>query len=187
MHPQKSFARTGILTLGILPFILFSCRSGRELPVVDEVDLEQYAGTWYDIAHLPQRFQKGCKCVTAEYTPAEDHVKVVNTCVDEETDEVSQARGKAFPVEGSNNARLKVQFFWPFKGDYYIIALNEAYTMAMVGAPNRKYLWILSRTPEPDPLFFNQYMERAKELGFDTEALEFTDQSCHIKPMPGKS
>lgn len=158
--------------------LLSGCGSSHELPVVKEVDLEKYAGKWYDIAHLPQRFQAGCKCVTAEYTPEKDYVRVVNTCVNEDTDESRNVKGKAFPVKGSKNAKLKVQFFWPFRGDYYIIALEDDYSMAMVGAPNRKYLWILSRQPKPDPKMIEVYLERARELGFDTEGLEYTDQSC---------
>ncbi len=158
---------------------LAGCSSSRDLPVVEEVDLEKYAGKWYDIAHLPQSFQAGCKCVTAEYTPEKDFVRVVNTCVNEDNDESRNVKGKAFPVKGTNNARLKVQFFWPFRGDYYIIALEDDYSMAMVGAPNRKYLWILSREPKPDPNKMEDYLNRARELGFRTDKLEYTDQSCN--------
>ena len=178
MKIRKLSRGTGMLIIALSPLLLLSCGSKRELPVVKEVDLEKYSGKWYDITHLPQRFQAGCKCVTAEYTPGEKYVRVLNTCVEEENDEVRTVSGKAFPVKGSNNARLKVQFFWPFKGDYYIIALDDNYSMAMVGAPNRKYLWILSRTPVPDPQLMEDYLKKAQDLGFDTSALEYTDQSC---------
>ena len=178
MQLYRSFTPSAFLSIILLQTFLSGCGSSRELPVVDNVDLEKYSGTWFDITHLPQRFQAGCKCVTAEYIPEKAYVRVINTCVNEETNESRDVKGKAFPVKGSNNARLKVQFFWPFKGDYYIIALEEDYSLAMVGAPNRKYLWILSRTRQPDEAKVQKYISQAKDLGFDTDALEYTDQSC---------
>ncbi len=179
MNKTRPFTSISVVFMFFLALFFNSCKSNRELPVVNKVDLEKYAGAWYDITHLPQKFQAGCKCVTAEYTPVGNYVKVVNTCVNEETNEARQVEGKAFPVKNSGNAKLKVQFFWPFKGDYYIIALDPEYQMAMVGAPNRKYLWILSRAPEPDQAMLTQYLDKARELGFDTEALEYTDQACN--------
>lgn len=181
MESGKVLNRLGLLVIALSPLLLLSCGSKWELPVVKQVDLGKYSGKWYDIAHLPQRFQAGCKCVTAEYTPEEKYVKVLNTCVEQKNDEVRTVEGKAFPVDGSNNAQLKVQFFWPFRGDYYIIALNDDYSMAMVGAPNRKYLWILSRTPVADPTQMEEYLSKARDLGFDTGALEYTDQSCQTE------
>lgn len=178
MSFPKYLSSSGIVSILLMQAFLSGCSSSRELPVVAEVDLEKYSGNWYDITHLPQRFQAGCKCVTAEYSPEKNHVRVINTCVNEDTDESRNVEGKAFPVKGSNNARLKVQFFWPFKGDYYIIALEDDYSMAMVGAPNRKYLWILSRNKNPDPEKMEQYINLAKDLGFATDQLEYTDQSC---------
>jgi apolipoprotein D and lipocalin family protein len=178
MSLSKSISSSGIISIILMQAFLSGCSSSRELPVVEEVNLEKYSGKWYDITHLPQRFQAGCKCVTAEYTPDKNYVRVVNTCVNEDTDESRDVKGKAFPVKGSNNAKLKVQFFWPFKGDYYIIALEDDYSMAMVGAPNRKYLWILSRNKNPEQEKMDKYLELANNLGFDTSQLEYTDQSC---------
>ncbi len=178
MKPHKTILFPGVFSLFILQALFQSCSSPKELPVVNAVDLEQYSGLWYDIAHLPQKFQAGCKCVTAEYTPSDKYVKVVNTCVNEDTDEVRDVEGKAFPVKNSSNAKLKVQFFWPFKGDYYIIALDEEYQMALVGAPNRDYLWILSRTSNPEKSKVDSYLTKARDLGFDVESMEFTDHSC---------
>lgn len=161
-----------------------ACHSSRELPTVQNVDLNSYEGTWYDIAHLPQSFQEDCICVTAEYKKKDDHVRVINSCVDEEDGEVSIAEGKAYPVEGSNNSKLQVQFFWPFKGDYYIIELEDDYSYAMVGSPDRESLWILSRRPEPAATVLKEYLNKAEELGFNTSELVYTDQSCHVKPIP---
>ena len=81
-------------------------------------------------------------------------------------------------VPGSGNAKLKVQFFWPFKGNYWIIDLAEDYSYAVVGDPSRKYLWILSRTPAMDPALYDEIVRRIAAQGFDTTKLVKADQSC---------
>ncbi|HBB26604.1 MAG TPA: hypothetical protein DCZ59_10090, partial [Bacteroidetes bacterium] len=88
---------------------------------------------------------------------------------------------KAFPVEGSNNAKLKVQFFWPFKGDYYILALDSAYQHVLVGEPGRSYLWMMSRTPQVDEGVYATLSAKAAELGFDTKQL------MRMSPTPESS
>jgi len=147
---------------------------------VDKVDLGRYMGKWFEIAAFPQRFEKGCHCTTAEYEMTDKgYVRVINTCRKGGPDgKVSRAKGKAFIVKGSGNAKLKVQFFWPFRGNYWIIDLNENYTYAVVGDPSRKYLWILSRTPAMDRALYDEIIRRAKVQGFDTTKLVKADQSC---------
>ncbi len=158
--------------------LLVACHStSRPLQTVSSVDLKKYEGTWYDIAHLPQKFQEGCSCVTANYQQVEDYVQVINTCLRE--GKMDSITGKAFSVEGSDNSKLKVQFFWPFKGDYQIIALDEDYSTALVGTPDRESLWLLSRTAKPTANTVKEYLNKAEELGFDTSQMIYTDQSCN--------
>lgn len=159
---------------------LFSCsRDTVPLKTVAQVDLQKYAGTWYEIALLPQRFEKGCHCTTATYTVKDDYVEVLNRCrKDSPEGKEKKIKGKAFVVEHSGSAKLKVQFFWPFKGDYWIIALADDYSYAMVGAPNREYLWILSRTPKMDQATYDKLVAQAKAQGFPVDQLIKTDQSC---------
>ena len=147
---------------------------------VDKVDLGRYMGKWFEIAAFPQKFQKGCHCTTAEYEMTDKgYVRVINTCRKGGPDgEVSRAKGKAFVVKGSGNAKLRVQFFWPFRGNYWIIDLAEDYTYAVVGDPSRKYLWILSRTPAMDPALYDEIVRRIEVQGFDTTKLVKADQSC---------
>jgi apolipoprotein D and lipocalin family protein len=155
---------------------LFGCSSKRPLETVGSVDLAKYAGTWHEIASFPSSFQKGCNCTTATYTVMDDHVKVENQCYrDGKWDGIT---GKAFTVEGSGNAKLQVQFFWPFKGDYQIIALADDYSYALVGHPNREYLWVLSRSPELDSTIYGQLLKRAADLGFDVNQLVKTPRDC---------
>lgn len=159
---------------------LISCKNYAPLDVVKSVDLNKYAGKWYEIARLPNSFEEGCTCVTAEYfLTDEDHIKVVNTCREDSINgEINQATGKAFVVPGSNNAKLEVQFFWPFRGDYWIIELADDYSWAVVGDQSRQYLWILARTAKINEDLFNELTDRAKNKGFDVDKLIRTVQEC---------
>lgn len=152
----------------------------KPLATVPSVDLEKYMGRWFEIASFPQSFQKGCHCTTAEYSMTDKgYVKVVNTCRKDSADgKVKTADGKAFVVPGSGNAKLRVQFFWPFRGDYWIIDLAPDYSYAVVGDPSRKYLWILCRTPQMDETLYKEIVGRTASKGFDVSKLARNDQSC---------
>lgn len=154
---------------------------------VDHVDLGRYAGTWYDVASYPQRFQRGCHCTRARYSKNDDGtIAVVNSCNrDSVSGRYSVAKATAVvqpdALNDGSNSRLKVYFFLPwlrlFGGDYWVIGLDEDYRWAVVSEPSRKYLWILSRTPVLDPV----EMERAKavivENGLDLSRLQWTIQA----------
>lgn len=156
---------------------MFSSDTNAPLETVPSVDVKRYEGKWYEIASFPFSFQNGCTCTTAEYRLREDGVlSVINTCNKE--GEISQADGKAFVVEGSNNAKLRVQFFWPFRGDYWVIDLADDYSYAVVGVPNRKYCWILSRTKTMDEGIYAGIVERVRSKGFDVTNFNRTVQNC---------
>ncbi len=146
------------------------------LEVVPHVELNRYLGTWYEIAHLPAKFQEGCSETKATYTLSEKgSITVLNQCV--RKGKVTQAKGKAKVVDKNTGAKLKVTFFWPFYGDYWIIKLGQDYDYAVVGTPNRKYLWILSRTPQMSDTLFSQLTEFVKSKGFDAGNLIRTSHS----------
>jgi apolipoprotein D and lipocalin family protein len=155
------------------------------LQTVDHVDLDKYLGRWYDIASYPARFQKGCRCTTADYeqVPQKKYIRVTNRCIRFRNgkSKLSMVQGKAFIVAGSNNAKLKVQFFWPFKGDYYIIGLADDYSWAVVGHPKRKYLWILSRESFMPTDTYNHILTLIKSKGYDLKILQKTPQECDIE------
>jgi apolipoprotein D and lipocalin family protein len=167
----------------LMSIIFFSCslfikNNYPLLEVVSSVDIERYAGKWYEIASLPVSQQKGCYCTTAEYSIIDSTtIKVVNKCRKGSIEgEYDEAEGKAFVVEGSNNAKLRVQFFWPFRGDYWIIDLDKDYQYAVVGVPSRKYFWILSRSPKMDSEMLNSLLAKVKEKGFDISKAQQTVQ-----------
>jgi apolipoprotein D and lipocalin family protein len=149
------------------------------LEVVPSVDLGRYAGKWYEIARLPNRFQRDCAGnTTATYTLRPDgKITVLNECRKADGRQQS-ARGTARVAAAKGpNTKLKVTFFWPFSGHYWIIDLDPEYHWAVVGEPGRRYLWILSREPRLDATLYEQIVERAKQRGFDTEKLLKTHQS----------
>ena len=148
-----------------------------ELEVVPAVDLSRYVGQWYEIARLPNRFQKKCAdSVTANYTLRSDgSIQVVNRCR-KASGEFTTATGKAKIVDRKTNAKLKVSFFWPFYGKYWILDLGPNYEYAVVGEPGRDYLWILSRTPQIDETLYQQLLAKMQVRGFDTTRMIRTAQ-----------
>jgi apolipoprotein D and lipocalin family protein len=148
------------------------------LEVVGSVDLDNYLGRWYEIASYPAWFQKNCTATTADYSLRDDGlIKVVNSCRKGALDgKLKQAKGRAKVVDPASNARLKVSFFWPFWGDYWIIDLDPDYQWAVVGVPNRKYLWILSRTPTMDETVYDGIVSRLEAQRYDPARLNRTPQ-----------
>ena len=161
--------------LAILSVKVVEVRAQQELPVVPSVDLNQYLGKWYEIAAIPQSFQKNCVGnTTAEYSIAEDElIKVINSC-DKAGGNREIAEGRAKVVDATTNAKLRVTFvhfiFWIFKfgGDYWIIDLAADYSYAVVGHPDRTYAWILSRTPAMEVEQLKSIEMKIKSLGYDT-------------------
>lgn len=162
----------------LINIMMSSFLNAQNLQTVPQVDLNKYSGKWYEIASYPQTFQKGCHCTTAEYTLSEKgYVIVENRCNrDSLTGKQSYIKGKAFVDKNSGNAKLKVQFFWPFKGKYWIIELADDYSYTVVSHPNRKYLWILSRTPKMEETTYQHIISKLKQNGFDLNKLRLTPQ-----------
>jgi apolipoprotein D and lipocalin family protein len=146
-----------------------------DLETVAKVELDKYLGKWYEIARLPAGFQNGCNQTTATYTLQQNgNVSVLNECIKD--GKYKKAKGTAKIVDKQSGAKLKVTFFWPFYGDYWIIKLGANYEYAVVGTPNRKYLWILSRKPKIDQALYTELVDFAKSKGFNTDNLIVTLQ-----------
>lgn len=153
-------------------------QAAEPLPTVPHVDLGRYAGKWHEVARLPNFFQRKCERSQACYSARGDgSLTVVNTC---STCRGADKRieGRAEPVPGSGNARLRVRFSGlaalapvPRDGNYWIIALDDDYQWAMVGTPDRKFLWILAREPQLPPDIYCMLTDRARCLGFDVSQL----------------
>lgn len=144
---------------------------------VGNFELNRYLGTWYEIARLDHRFERGLSEVSATYSKRSNgRIDVINRGLDKQTGKWKEAKGRAYFVGEPTVARLKVTFFWPFYGGYNVIKLDrENYSYALVCGPNRDYLWILSRTPTLDEEALQSLISTAKKLEFDTSQLIFVD------------
>ncbi|CAH0992150.1 Outer membrane lipoprotein Blc [Sinobacterium norvegicum] len=163
--------------------ILAGCVSVPEgVEPVKNFKLERYLGQWYEVARLDHSFERGMQQVTAQYSlHDEGGVRVINRGFDTGSDSWDEAEGRAYFVDGSDTGYLKVSFFGPFYGAYIIFDLGEDYQYSLVTSSDKSYLWLLSRTPEIDAALQAKLINRMAELGFDTEALIFVDQSKAVK------
>lgn len=176
---SHDFVKCSLLAL-LLMVGAFGCasRSPAPLPVVTEFDTARYLGTWYEIASIPNRFQAGCVATEANYAAkANGELVIKNRCRNERLDgPVREATGRAWAPDPQKPAQLKVEFFWPFKGDYWVMALEPEYRYALIGTPHRKYLWILSRTRTLPRETTERLLSLAREYGFDTDKAQYTLQ-----------
>lgn len=159
------------------PFLL-SCtfqkkQAAAPLETVPFVDLTRYTGQWYEISRYPHRFQEGCVGSRATYTLREDgKIAVLNECYEGSfSGKRRDAKGTAKVVDTKSNAKLKVSFFWPFSGAYWIIDLGKDYEYAVVGHPDRKYLWILSRTKKMEEALYQEILNRLRAKEYDISKL----------------
>ncbi len=169
------------LYLTTICIMLISCNKGKdELSTVSPVNLKKYSGTWYEIARLPNRFEKGLECVTATYTLRSDgKIEVVNKGRKTgELNKISKIKGVAWVPDKRYPGRLKVRFFWPFSGKYYILDLDKNYRYALVGEPSRKYLWVLSKDKHIDSDIYHRLIEKAAGYGFETARVIKINQDC---------
>ncbi len=153
-------------------------KNSEPLETVAHVDLNRYLGKWYEIASFPQKFSEGCVASTATYSLRKDgDIDVLNECNLERFDGSRKtARGIAKVEDNVSNAKLKVTFFWPFYGKYWIIDLGEKYDYAVVGHPNRNYLWVLSRAPQMEKEMLAAILKRVEKKGYDLQKLKMTPQ-----------
>jgi len=145
---------------------------------VDNFDLDRYLGTWYEIARLDHRFERGLSQVSATYSKRSDGgVDVINRGFNSQANKWKEAKGRAYFIGEPDVARLKVTFFWPFYGGYNVIELDqENYNYALICGPNKKYLWLLARTKTLDVGIKESLIAKAKTLGFNTSELILVKQ-----------
>ena len=177
--------RRCVLSFALAAAILtLACQTTQQpLAVVEDVDLDRYLGRWYEIASFPQRFQKGCVATAATYSKLENgRIRVLNECRNDTLDgELRQVEGEAWVVDPSQTlAKLRVQFFWPFSGAYWIIDLDPQYRWAVVGHPSREYLWVLSRSRQMDDAVYAELIDRIVANGYDSDRLQLTEQPAGV-------
>ncbi len=173
--------RASVALLCLMMLLSGCVGGGRERPpeTVGEVNLERYQGTWYELARLPMFFQRDCLRSEAHYQLKDDgHVAVTNRC-ETEDGQWQKAKGEAVPQEAGRTDRLWVRFDNWFsrlfpdltKGHYWVLYLDEGYNTALVGSPDRKYLWLLARDAEVDQATQERLLSEAERRGYDTSEL----------------
>jgi apolipoprotein D and lipocalin family protein len=168
-------------TLILILMMIFSSANSQIKPtVVTSVDLNRYKGKWFEIARLPNYFERKLKCTCATYTLREDgRITVLNAGnYIAEPQKTSSVSGVAWIPDKNSPAKLKVQFFWPFSGDYWIMYLDKDYRYVLVGDPSYKYLWILAREKKMDEQTYNMLLQKAIDNGFDVKPIIRVEQDC---------
>jgi apolipoprotein D and lipocalin family protein len=170
------------ILLIIVTFMLFSNAYPQSEPsVVKNVDLKRYQGLWYEIARLPNFFERKLKCATATYTlRADGKITVLNAGnYITEPEKKSSVDGTAWVPDNNNPGKLKVQFFWPFSADYWIMYLDQDYKYVLVGDPDHKYLWILAREKKMEDSTYQMLLQYATENGYDVKPIIKVAQDCN--------
>ena len=185
LHFRTSFISIiGFLIICLSSFQAAAQQSDPAVKTIASLDVPRYLGTWYEIAKFPNWFQKKCISNTkAVYTAKPDgNIRVLNSCKTA-SGETSEAEGLARQIGAKDSPKLEVRFapawlsFLPMVwGDYWVIDLDPQYQLAAVSDPSREYLWVLSRTPQPDPKAYTDLLQRLKQQQFDIQKLEITAQ-----------
>ena len=168
-----------VVLAGIFLIVIYGCattpeREGIKMQVVKNVDVNRYAGTWYEIARLPNSFERDLVGVTATYTVRNDgKIDVLNQGYVQTLDgRLKTTKGTARVPNPEESGKLKVYFFLFFGADYFILELDqENYQYALVGSSTPDFLWILSRTPQMDPKIYDMLVDKARRLGYPVENL----------------
>ena len=177
MNPLRTLSR-GAAALLLAALCGCAATPTAPLPTVPSVDLARYTGAWYEVALLPNRFQSQCVADTqARYRQLDGgDIEVRNRCrrADGTVDDIT---GVAKVVPDSGNAKLRVSFFRPFYGDYWVLAFGPQQRWVLVGEPRRRFGWVLSRSPELPTAELDAALAQAAQLGFDRGAFRLTPQT----------
>jgi apolipoprotein D and lipocalin family protein len=180
ISPRLFRSRSRLLFASLVVFSSFltACNDNyAPMETAKQVDLNRYLGKWYQVAFIPNNFQSMCVADTqAEYQLDDKDVRVINRCRTKDG-RIEQANGIAKLLENSNNAKLRVSFFRPFYGNYWVLDLDTNYQWVLVGEPGRKYGWILSRTPQLDPAIQKSILDKAETLGYQRSQFQVSVQS----------
>ena len=158
----------GIVIISLIVLNVFAASPNK---TVDRVDLERFAGKWYSLSSIPTVFDKDTRETTTTYTLNKDgYYNVLTVAKKGDDNELHTYKSKLFPTE-TRNGEMKAQFLWPFKVDYWVIDLAPDYSYMIVGHPDRKFLFIMSRKPAMDKKLFDELVTKCKAMGYPVEKL----------------
>jgi apolipoprotein D and lipocalin family protein len=159
-------------TLCLIALVVLTAFAPAPNKPVDKVDLSRFAGKWYSLYSIPTMFDKGTRETTTTYTLNKDgYYNVLTTAKKGDDNELHTYKSKLFPISDDNNAQMKAQFMWPFKVDYWVIDLPADYSYVVVGHPDRKFLFIMSRKPTLDKKLYEGLVSKCKAMGYPVDKL----------------
>lgn len=159
------------LLCSLLVLFVLHLPADKNIPVA-KVDLKKFSGTWYSLYSIPTLFDKGSRETTTKYTLNEEGYYNVSTTYKKPGDEkVHVVTSKIFPNENDESAKMKAQFIWPIKVDYWVIELANDYSYVVVGHPEHKFLFIMSRSPRMSKKTYEEIVERCRAKGYDVSKL----------------
>lgn len=169
-----------LLLTALLALAACSAKTPDHVKPVSNFEGQRYLGTWYEIARIDSRFEKGLSRVTATYTARDDGgITVVNRGFEGSSGQWKESVGKAYFVDGKDKGHLKVSFFGPFYGAYVVFELErEGYQYALISGPDTSYFWLLSRTPTMDTKLREELIDKAVAKGFRREDILLVDQAA---------
>jgi apolipoprotein D and lipocalin family protein len=176
---KKTSMKKSLLSF-IAIIMMATAHSQKSVSVVSAVDLNRYKGSWYEIARLPNFFERKLKCASATYALRDDgKITVLNQGnYISDPEKTSSIKGLAWVPDKNSPAKLKVRFFWPFSADYWIMYLDKDYRYALIGEPALKYLWILSREKTMDEETYKMLLQKAVDSGYDVDPIIRVEQNC---------
>lgn len=174
-----------IFLSALIAILLNSCASiPKNVKAVENFNVDQYLGTWYEIARFDFRFEKDLNNVSAQYSlNKKGNIRVLNSGYNFLKGEWKKAEGKARFRGKENIAALEVSFFGPFYSGYNVVALDEHYQYALIAGKNLDYLWILSRTKNIPETIKNKYLKIATEIGYNTSRLIWVKHDRNDSPF----
>ena len=157
---------------------LVGCRGAPPMPTVDHVDLERFMGDWYVIANIPTSIEEGAHNAVESYVLAEDGTIATTFTFRKGGFDGEQKRYTpiGYVRNTETNAEWGMQFLWPFRSDYRIVHLDDAYEVTVIGRNKRDHVWIMARRPEIAPGRYARILERVAELGYDTGKIQLVPQ-----------
>ena len=183
--PSLNLAKiTFAMAIGASSILTLAHAQTDPLQAVEKIELNKYLGTWHEVARKPLYFQRKCDSnVTANYSLNKNgNIKVDNSCYTKDG-KFKQTIGEAFVQNAPSNSKLKVSFLpkiirWlPVgRGDYWVLKIDENYETVLVGEPDKKYMWILSRSQQPQPEVVQEYLNYAESIGYDLSDVIKTKQ-----------
>lgn len=152
--------------------LLLSIFTGAPNRAIEKVDFKKFGGTWYSLSSIPTMFDKGSRETTTHYNWNNEDAcyNVVTTCK-EEDNKIRTVKSKIIPVKGNTDGQMKAQFIWPIKVDYWLVDLAADYSWAVVGHPDYRFLFIMSRKPSMDKKVYDEIVSRCKSMGYPVEKL----------------